>query len=378
MFFFYDDGLDEDKKRDIAFQTVVGIRDTINLAKKQQQPATYEQSLRLIYDLDPELYRDFDRILTEKNDNDIVKLYREEAKLQSEISGKKIEPEDLIEKEIDRLKTLKSDAEAKLQDVKHINRRIAQLYSAIENLKPRHLTENAILIRDFAQLDHSTVFGEKIMSDYKYVDYVLQKDRFLRLRLLHPDREEHITGADLIYEQYDLINNKVRFVFLQYKTWDNSGILYFSQHENLKPQLLKLKTTLCDCEFCDPPISEDFNYRMPYCCAFLRPTDKLQIKNSKMVSSGLLIPVCKSLVYSDKQIKLDKRELKYETLNHYVFEKMFNNNLLGSRWFDADDVEEFYKEKLILESHDTLKIYAREFVNSKVPVLLDDNDEPPF
>ncbi|MGN6178652.1 MAG: hypothetical protein ACTHNW_05700 [Mucilaginibacter sp.] len=351
--------------RDIAFQTIVGLRDTINIAKKHTQPATYEQSLRLVYDLDEDLYYDFINILTEKNDNDIVKLYKEEARLQSSIQSKKIEPVELIEVEIDRLKKLKIDAEAKQQDVKHINRRILQLYAALENIKPRRLTENAILVRDFAQFDRSDIFGEQIVSEYKYVDYSISKSRFLRLRLLHPDQEEHITGADLVYEQYNLIENKIRFAFLQYKTWED-GKLYFSQHPNLKPQLQKLKSTLCDCSYCDAPTNEEWTYRMPHCSAFLRPTDKLQYQNSKMLSSGLHIPVCQAMEIAKKDIVLDKKLLKESLINHQIFEKLFNLNLIGSKWFNIDEIESFYVDKKILAPTDTIKIYAREFINNKI------------
>lgn len=37
----------------------------------------------------------------------------------------------------------------------------------------------------------------------------------------------------------------IRVIFLQYKIWEN-GILYFSQARNLKPQLRRMKTLLCN------------------------------------------------------------------------------------------------------------------------------------
>lgn len=375
-FFKKDNDINDDLKRDVAFQAVVGMRDAVSLATRKGQPPSYEQSLRLYNDLDPEIYNDFDQLLAEKNDNDIVKLYREEAKLQTSVAGRQIDPADLINNEIDRLKKLKSKASVSSDDVKYINRKIAQLYGGLENLKPRHLTENAILTRDFAQVDRSQVFGEKILSDYKHVDYALTRDRFLRLRLLHPDKEEHITGADLIYEQYDLTTNQIRFVFLQYKTWED-GVLYFSQHKNLQPQLEKLKQTLCDCNFCTAPTNstELIDYRMPYCSGFLRPTDKLQHKGSKMVSSGLHIPACNALKLAIETTKIEKKGLRNKTPNHYIFEKLFNLNLVGSRWLDIDQTEEFYKSKKILDPDDTIKLYAREFIKSKVK---DDEESDEF
>lgn len=363
MDFFENEENSEESKRDIAFQTLVSIRDVVSIAQKKQQPPTYEQAFRLLYDLDEELYNEFDKILSEKNDNDIVKLYKEEALLQSN-SGNKIEPAELIEKEIDRLKGLKKQTNSTKEQTKYINRRISQLYGALENLKPRHLTENAILVRDFAQLDRSKLFGEKIFEDYKFVDYALPSDRFLRLRLLHPDKEEHITGADLIYEQYNVVNEQVRFLFLQYKTWQD-GVIYFSQHQSLKPQLVKLQNILCNKSYCKEELLSTPKFRFPCCSGFLRPTDKLQRQNSKMVSSGIHIPVCKALEIAKTNSKIEKRSLAKEYPNHYIFERLFNLGLVGSKWFDLEDVESFYKEQQILQESDTLKIYAREFINSK-------------
>lgn len=367
------------EKRDVAFQTVVGIRDAVSIATRKSQPPTYEQSLRLIHDLDPDLYETFNNILSEKNDSDLVKYFKEEAALQTQISGKTIDASELMSKEIKRLNNLMIRAQAKNQDIKNIKRRIAQLYSGIENLKPRSFTENAILVRDFSQLDRSFL-GDKIISEYKYVDYALPRDRFLRLRLLHPDKEEHISGADLLYEQYNLKTNQVRFLFLQYKTWDD-GIIYFSQHQNLIPQLKKMEKMLCNSKCCDSPDQESdlIDFRMPYCSGFLRPTDKLQHEKAKMVSSGLHIPICNAIQLSENNLKLEKIKLKDISPNHYIFEKLFNLNLVGSRWMDIYDVEDFYKEKGILDSENTIKIYAREIIKDKLINFKEyDGDELPF
>lgn len=285
MDFFKNEDNSEEIKRDIAFQTITSIRDAISIASRKSHPPTYEQSLRIIHDIDPELYEEFDNILTEKNENDIVKYYKEEAKLQSQITEKNIDAADLINTEINRLKELMTNAEAKKQDTKHIKRRIAQLYSGLQNLEPRKVSENAILVKDFSQTKRKFL-GDEIASDYKYVDYALPRDRFLRIRLLHPDKEEHVSGADLVYEQYNILTDEVRFLFLQYKTWDD-GTIYISQHKNLIPQLKKLENVLCKSNCCDKPIDNTdlTDFRLPYCTAFLRPTDKLQHQNSKMVSS---------------------------------------------------------------------------------------------
>ena len=354
---------DEDEKRNLAFQTVVGMRDALSLATKKQQPPTYEQALTIINDLAPDLYNDVCKLISAKNDNDIVKYYREEAHIQSVISGIDIKPEDLISEEIDRLTKLKKEAKLPKNEIRLFESRIASLYVGLENLKPRELTENRILNRDYSKVDRSHYFAEQYFENDFYIDYELPFKKTLRLRLLHPDRPEHVTGADLIYEQYNHEKNKVRFIFLQYKTWDK-GVIYFSQHENLKPQLGKMKSSLCDKGFCEKPDKIEIieKFRFPYCCGFLRPTDKLQNQDSKMISSGLYIPVCNVLEMYENAKKLEKSSLKQNTLSHKHFEELFNQNIIGSRWLDVDEVEDFYKEKEIIQHKDSIKIFARELI----------------
>ena len=68
--------------------------------------------------------------------------------------------------------------------------------------------------------DFGAQFKEE--DDYK-VDYTLGKDSYLRLRLLHPENMEAVTGADLVYEQHYLKKRKIRVMFLQYKIWDEKS-----------------------------------------------------------------------------------------------------------------------------------------------------------
>ena len=361
---YLNDFRDEASNRDIAFQTVVGLRDALSLATKKQQPPTYEQALGILHDLDVDLYEDVCKLISSKNDNDIVKYYKEEAALQTISEGKKISPEFLINKEISRLSDLKEKANLPKEEIRFIERRIGQLYSGLENLKPRSLSENRILNRDYSLVDRSHYFAEEIFKDDFHIDYKLPNEKNLRLRLLHPDNPEHITGADLIYEQYDHINDRVKFIFLQYKTWDKGGIIYFSQHKNLIPQMEKMHLTLCENGYCKKPDKENIieKYRFPYCCGFLRPTDKLQNNESKMISSGLHLPICRVIELSKESGKLEKKELKHNTLNHKHFEELFNLNIIGSRWLNVDEVEGFYKKKNIIQNTSTIKIYAREMI----------------
>lgn len=363
MRYFEDNTINEGERRDIAFQAVVGIRDAISLAVKQQQPPTYEQVLGILYDLDPDLYNDVCRLIIAKNDNDIVKYYREEARLQSIAENKEIKPALLIHNEIGRLKELTQKARIPEEEIKFIQKRIAQLYSGLKNLEPRRLSENRILNRDYSKVDRSSYLAEKEFENDFYIDYALPSKRTLRIRLLHPDEAEHVTGADLVYEQYDCVKRCARFVFLQYKTWED-GCIYFSQHKNLESQLLKMKKVLCDNGFCKEvsTVGNIRDYRFPYCCGFLRPTDKLQHDDSKMLSSGLHLPVCRALEIARDSTKIEKNNLKDNCLSHKHFEELFNLNMIGSRWIGFDELEQFYKRSLVIQNHETIKIFARELI----------------
>jgi hypothetical protein len=352
-----------DIQKDLAFQIVVAIRDTISIAKKSDPPPTYENAIRILHDISPELYEDVIKQLPQKNLSETAKFYQSKAELQSHIDKIQVTPAQVIQADIDELKDLLAksndlDSERK----SNISQRLIQLEAAKINLKPRQINENRILQRDFSKIDRIDFGHQFVQSDDFKIDYQLKNDTYLRVRLLHPDKPEHVTGADLIYEQHNEESGKIRLMFLQYKIWED-GVLYFSQAGNLEAQLLKMKALLCDHGFCDKPdtLKHDLDYRFPYCSAFLRPTDKLQQTNEKLISSGIHIPICSALRFKQEgESKIDKKYIRHQTLTHKIFEHLFNRALIGSKWLDETEVERLYKENGIIDSDDTVKIYARE------------------
>lgn len=360
----------DDIRKDLAFQIVVAIRDTLSIAKKTDPQPTYENAIRILHDINPELYDDVVKLLPQKNLSDTAKFYQGKAEIQSHIERNEVSPTQIIQVDIDELKNMLFQSKDLDSDKKSsINQRLIQLEAAKSSLKPRQINENRILQRDFSKVNRSD-FGHKfIHSDDFKIDYQLRNNSFLRIRLLHPDKPEHVTGADLIYEQHDEENGKIRVMFLQYKIWED-GILYFSQAGNLEAQLRKMKTFLCDKGFCNKPgmLKNELDYRFPYCSGFLRPTDKLQQSNEKLISSGIHIPVCSALKFREEgEVKIDKKNIRHQTMTHKIFEHLFNKSLLGSRWLMETEVENLYKENNIIDSDDTIKIYAREIINDQDP-----------
>lgn len=363
----YFDEIPDDRKKEVAFNIVVSVRDAISIAQKKQTPPTYEQALRITHDIDENLYNFCSKQLTNKNENDIVKLFKERAEIESLNSEKPKTAIALMEEEVAYYKNLLKTPNIDRDKTKSLKSHIASLEAAIENLKPRKLTEHRILERDFCKIDRSQLGAEKFFETDNYVDYRIGNNKFLRIRLLHPDKAEHILGADLIYEQYNVELEQLRMVLLQYKTWED-GVLYFSSSSNLEAQLQKLRSHICDKQFCQQPsaLAGQLDYRFPYCCAFLRPTDKQQNSNNKIISHGIHIPVCSALqIRNEGGNKIEKNQMRHSTLTHEVFENLFNHGFIGSRWLPVAEMEDFYRERKVLDSDQSLKLYAKEILGKK-------------
>lgn len=362
----YYDKIPDELKRDIAFNVVASVREAVNLARKTGAAATYEQALQITHDVDPKLYEFCTKQLTKKNENDLVKLFKEKAAAQSLLQGTPINPIDLLEEEAAEYKTLLENPELEKGKTRTLKNHIVSLEAAMENLRPRKLSEHRILERDFCKVDRSKLGAELHFQADDYIDYKVNAERYLRLRILHPDKPEHILGADLIYEQLNVSTEQVRIAVLQYKTWDN-GVLYVSNSNGLERQLEKMQRQVCDRGICQGPesLKNELNYRFPYCSAFLRPTDKIQTSDSKMISHGIHIPVCSAIqIKNDNANKIEKSQIRHSTLTHDVFENLFNHGFIGSRWLDVSELEEFYRDMRVLTQTQTLKLYAKEIIGA--------------
>ncbi len=159
-----------------------------------------------------------------------------------------------------------------------------------------------------------------------------------------------------------------RIVLVQYKIWDGKR-LYTSQARNLKEQLDKLAKISCETGLCKPYENSARleAYRMPYCVSFLRPTDKLQDPDSRLISSGLHTPICaiakawEPTNYEGDGEKIEKKRIRSESLSHRVFEEMFNTNMIGSRWLTYDEIEQLYRDHKILQHNEKIVLHAQEF-----------------
>lgn len=353
--FFGNHEIEEELRRDCAFQSVVSIREAVSIARKVSQPITYEHALDLIYDLNPTVYEQVTKLLTNKNESETVKYYKEKAEALSTLDNP-LTPQELLEKEISEHEDMLENAENK----RFLQKKIFELKSALDFFTPRSVSEHKILARDFYLAEHGGKFAEKLYEDDSYKDYRVSNTEILRLRLLHPDKAEAILGVDLIYEIFDLENEQVRFCHLQYKTW-NTNVLYLND-ERMFDQIEKVEKHLCKSGYCRDHNGEKFppGYRLPYCCGFLRPTSKLINNESKLVSTGMHIPVCEVRKIKEMEGKITKQNIISKSISSKNFEDLFNENLLGSRWISFDELDRFYEEKQINSLTNTIRIHAQE------------------
>lgn len=381
--FFDNDFIPEDFKKDLSFSTTILFRDVLNIATSSENDKTYEDALAIINDLSPDLYAEFIKRLTEKNESEIVKEYKEKAGLLTIKNNREISASQLLKLDISGLEDLLNSPNLSEIQTKWTKRRIIILKGALNNLIPIRVTEQKVLVHDYG-LDARFGKYDSIETSYKYKDYKVDDNNYLRLRLLHPDEPEHITGADLLYEQHDVDNDLVRFIFLQYKIWENKSISLSPNGRNYQ-QIMRLKNSICDTKKCLCTNRESKNeFRFPYCSAFYRPTDKLQA-NKKMISSGIHIPICKILEMTSINHILKKVEAKKNSINHNLFENLFNNKLIGSDWMPYNEVELFFKETKILAPEESILIFASQFKttfqNNESPNItdqFDNNDDLPF
>lgn len=349
-----------DRLNNVEWATLQALRDMLGIALKGTASPTYAQSLMVGKDIAPAIFDSDESILGNDQERLLVKEFRQRAQAKSITEGRDVSPIDLIKGEIESL----SDLLNKAEDDSLIQRRIAMLSNARKDLEPKAYSENQLILRDTFKVKRD--LPGPVLEGDSYRDFQLAKGRGLRLRLLHPDPPEHSLGADLLYEQYWDAKKMARIVLVQYKIWDGR-ILYLSQAQNLEAQLGKLDESICQQSLCavSPTTKRSNSYRLPYCSAFLKPTDKLQDKDATLISNGLYVPVCvvrrqlENTVQGNK--KLERKRIRSEALSHKFFEEAFNINMLGSKWLTYEEIEELYKRYKLFDENDRIRLHAQEF-----------------
>lgn len=341
------------------------IRGMIKIASKgSMTKSTYDNSLDLGGVLYPELLGPEKSILKRERESDTTKEYRQKADLQSIKKQIEVSALQLVLADIEEYDSLISIAQLNKNDKKRtdqLKRKLGQLQQAKTELQVKPHSENQLIFRDAYNVERELPELPKAKG-HAHRDFQLPDGNYLRLRVLHPDKPEHITGADIIYERHNRDTGRISIVVVQYKIWEDKK-LYLSD-PRMTSQIEKMKAFTCSKDICKQGQGEN-SYRFPCCSGFLRPTDKLQNVEQKFISTGEHLPICKieECKTTGKQggTLLEYDKIKEVSLSTELFEDLFNRGKIGSRELPPEKLKDLYETATVIDSTDTVVIYAQEF-----------------
>jgi hypothetical protein len=345
------------QRLDVEWLSSVALREVIGIAQKETP--TYGETLGVASLLAPKLFSE-ESLLLAANEGILIKQYRQKADALSTQRNKEVTAMDAIGVDIDEYSELLQQSN---KDKDILRRHYKNLINARARLTDEKYTETQSILRDISYYGKTLLITNEGKG---YKDFQVAKDRGLRLRMLHPDPWEHVLGADVIYETHWEAKKLVRIVAVQYKMWDNKRI-YTSQTKNLADQITKLHKQFCKRGYCKAfsKSSRKNSYRLPYCSVFLRPTDKIQVADYKLLTSSYHTPICvveKSwTITPDKNKILSGNIIRSQSLTQKPFEELYNIGMIGSRWLTHQELEKLYKDTDMLRSSENVQIHAQEF-----------------
>jgi hypothetical protein len=354
----FDDSDPYQQQLDTEWIRVVVIRELLSLASREMDPPSYERIISICKSNFPDLFnRDQTILFSRKREDPDILEYQQKAVALSRTEEKNISPFEVLEREIKQ----HEDLLGANPEADRIQIELDRRYQIRFKLKKEGYTEQQALLREVFKVDRNL----PISGDGKdYREFELPHDRVLRLRLFHPDTPEHSTGTDLVYEHYSDQEKLVRIAALQFKIWNGRTFsLSGKKLERFNDQLTKLHCTFCEGKLCKifDESEHESKYRLPYCTAFLRPTDRLQDPNTRLATKGYYIPISvfKGLWNCGKKGHFTLKEIKNQAIPYNIFEELFNSGMLGSRWLTYTELEQLYKTHKVLDIGDRLIIHAQ-------------------
>ncbi len=338
--------------------TVLALHDGISIADKSGKYTSYQNILDIADELDPAFFGRLN-LLERDRESDLTIEFRQRADIESQEKNEIVLPADLVRLEIETWR--KYLRERNVEDREAVEKRLEKLNNVLIELEPKAHSENKAIERDM-----------KIGEDLSYaskreriLDLPLPRGRILRLRLIHPDPPEDITGIDILYEQHHVQLQQARLAAVQYKMWEKQTL--YTTQSNVEEQIKKLNSVFCANGLCKSDIKDTDRhlYRLNYCTAFLRPTNKLQHADARVASIGYHIPICRVTKLWEKVLKgkkLTYDHIRNESLTQRAFEELFCNEMLGSRWMPLDEIEGLFKKYDLLTPNETAIIYAQDLV----------------
>lgn len=352
----------QEQRIDAEWVALTAFRDILKLSTKGSiSKSTYAEALDFGAELYPALLGHETSVLRRAVESDATKEYRQRARLKSQVSGTTISAADLLNIEILEIEQLLNAAKATREKgrVDQLKSRLKTLKNARQELDPPPHSETQLIARDAAAFPAGLPALE---SGRGYRAFELPDGNALRVHLFHPDKPEHVSGADVLYERHSASSEMVSLVFVQDKIWERQTLSMTDPR--LKAQLTKLKSLVCDGGLCH--VNEIKGpYRFPYCAAFLRPTDKLQTPNQKMLSSGEHLPICRIDECTQESRSgtplISFRSIRGTSISGSTFEYMFSYDKLGSRQLTHDELKQLYDHLRIATDPGQLVLHAQEF-----------------
>lgn len=355
--------MQEDWRLEAEWITLNAIRGMTKIASHGSMTlSTYDRALELGAELYPDLLGDDVSLLQRERESDATKEYRQKARLSTIRDSSTVTALELVQKDIAEYEGLLSLAKTEKGNkhrVDQLKNRLAIMNKALEELDKSPHSEHQLIFRDVYNVERVL---PSLYTGHAYRDFELPNSNVLRIRALHPDKPEHISGADVIYERHSPVEEKASIVAIQYKIWEN-GKLYLSD-SRMQDQLSKLKEFVCSNTICDSK-SPPHDYRFPWCAAFLRPTDKLQNAAQVFRSRGEHIPACKidyvASVGPNKGKLLSYERMREVSLSTEAFEVLFNSGKIGSDYINYVELQSIYDGVIENAALDRVVLYVQEF-----------------
>lgn len=341
---------------DAEWLAVNAVRELINIATEgDSRKASYNQALKLGAEICPSLLGEDVSLIRQNRESEEARYYRQLASARQG-KGENVDALQLLNSDMSELETFVAAARNQ-QDVDRLRRRLAVLARAKTELSPEPHSEHELIFRDAYNVDRDLPV---IRTGKSHRDFQISDEEVLRVRVLHPDKAEQISGADIIYEKHSE-NGTITMAAIQYKIWE--GRRLYLGDQRMQAQLSRMRGFFCDREMCRAS-QLDHTFRFPFCAAFLRPTDRLQCADQELRSTGEHVPICHidSIASSGPMggSYLDYDAIRGLSLSHIVFEELFTSGKLGSRTISHEELESLYAGMAGLEG-DRLIIQAQEF-----------------
>jgi hypothetical protein len=343
-------------------------RELLSIVKKTPG-AKYADAIKFAKDIHPALFKDSTTGIDRKGYYEKLQdKYKQEALAVTRERNKAISAHELIvnrynqiQAYLDRFDKEDEDPNGLKKESKDLQVLLYATHELVEGLE--RITENQAINNDSFKSRAGKLFINSHLG--KFVQYQNKDDgTIFRVTVLHPNPSEGVIGADLIYEQYSEDEQRVRIVAIQYKIW-NGIAFYFSQSDNLHEQLAKMNTSFCGKDFCKDCLGglnhSENKYRLSYCMSFLKTTDKLQ-DPKKLTTTGYHVPICKIDSLKEKtttSFKLSHKAIKNQSLKASTFEELFDAEMLGSRWMNIPELEDFYRKNKVFDVKERIILYAQ-------------------